>query len=802
MSIRISSTPVDKLQETRDRREKKRAYWAAINTTDRLKRQGKESSTTHGRVLFQANAERVTVALGLLLEELLSDPHRGGRHLACWPLLLLVNRGPRSLALVALSVVIDTISRAQPDKVIARCIGDAIQDEVRALRVEDNRGQAMLRLVRRRLGARRLADPKVLQALQLDASGWDLAQRREVGMLLLELIEANTDLIQFSTVRSRRVSRRMVLPTPAALEVIKANPPRPIPMRQLPLLVRPLDWQGMQGGGHQGSTAPLVRSRAGNDLGYLDAEALAPVLKVVNRLQGQQLLIDPWMVETQRQAWDANIPGLFGVTREPRPEPPRPVELVGDVAWALYHRECREIRRELHDGAAERQRVEETLRQQEQVAGLPVWFAYCVDFRGRVFSSNRYATHQGPDWEKAALQFGHGELVSVDGFEWLLKAAAGHWGVRSSWADRLRWGQEHLPELVAAAEAPLDRLDLWRGAKDPWQYLQACRAIAQQIENPNTPCGTPVRFDQTCSGLGITAALTRDRAIGRLTNLWGSTRRDIYGHVAEKLIDLLRLDLSNGNSKEQRLAEFWLQFGVDRSLMKGPVMTTIYGATHLGVIEQLIASLVDRDADINLAQWQKGYITPAGYLARKLSVLLGAELASCIALRTWLSNTCRLVLRHERPLRWTGPSGFPVQLAQQYDGRRGVTSLTRGRRRWRAITDADGPAGLSAQQTVRAISANVIHSFDAAFCHGVISTCEDHCVPVLTNHDCFATTPRNAEWLHRELHHLMGTTYRADWLAEITAEIRAANGDLKVISPPVVGSLCPGEIGQNPNCFS
>jgi hypothetical protein len=39
-------------------------------------------------------------------------------------------------------------------------------------------------------------------------------------------------------------------------------------------------------------------------------------------------------------------------------------------------------------------------------------------------------------------------------------------------------------------------------------------------------------------------------------------------------------------------------------------------------------------------------------------------------------------------------------------------------------------------------------------------------------------------------------------MAEVAAEIAGNNRDLKIKAPPMVGSLCPGEIGHNPNCFS
>jgi DNA-directed RNA polymerase len=797
-----SSAGVEGTQRQREQRELERSHWAAINATSRLKTLGRESATAHGQALFTQHAERVTVALGLLLEELLANPNKAGRHLACWPLLLLVNRGPRSMALIALSVVIDTISKRPLDTTLAVAIGRALEDEIKASRIEANRGQALLRLIRRRLGARRLSDPKVLAQLRLDTSGWEPSQRRMVGLLLLEVIEANTDLIQFRNVTSRRRSQRLVEATEAAMAVIAANPPRPSPARKLPLLLPPRDWPGMVGGGHLSSSEPLVHGRGGQDFSYITPAGLAPVLRVVNHLQRQQLLVDPWMVEQQRLAWDHNICGVFPVRREGRPEPPRPTEMVGAEAWGDYQRERRAALREQLEGASERRRIESSIRQCEEVAGLPVWFAYFADFRGRIFSSNRYATHQGPDWEKGAIQFAAGDRVSVEGFEWLLKAAAGHWGISSSWADRLRWGQQHMPELVAAAEAPLDRLGLWRDAKQPWQFLQLCRAIAQQVADPDSLCAVPIRFDQTCSGIGISAALLRDRPLARLTNIWGQTRQDIYGHVAERLIHLLRMDLSNGMEAEQRLAEFWLGFGINRSVTKGPVMTSVYGAQHMGITEGLIALLTERDTDLRVGQWQRGYVTPASYLSRKLTLLLQAELGSCIALRSWLKDTCREVVSRGRPLRWTSPMGFPVQLGQQLDGRRNVTSLTRGQRRWQAAGEEAMAKELSARQTNTSISSNFIHSFDAALCHSIVSMCAEQGVAVLVNHDCFATTPGRAGWLHQALHDTLRALYAPDWMAEVAAEIAGNNRDLKIKAPPMVGSLCPGEIGHNPNCFS
>jgi DNA-directed RNA polymerase len=797
-----ASTPAHELQKQTEKREEERAKWDAINARARLKAQGRESVTEYGRALFERHAETVTVALGLLLEELLANPNKPGPHFAAWPLLLgVTNRGPRSLAAIALGVVIDQISQKPEQRKLAGAIGLALQSELKAGRVEKI-SPDLLRLIRKRRGARALSSSKLLAQLRLDASGWTPVERVEVGLLLLQVILANTDLLELETTSRNGRQRHVVRPTPAALEVVQANPPRPLPARRLPMLVPPRPWEGMHGGGHLDNKQPLVRSRAGLDLSHLDAAALTPVLAAVNTLQRQELRVDPWMVGMQRCAWDHNIRGLFPVVRDPMPDPPRPTEVIGAEAYKAWQRQRLMAQHDRCSGGRERSRIEQALRQCEEVAGLPVWFAYCTDFRGRIYTSNRYATHQGPDWEKAAVSFAHGEPCSVEAFEWLLKGAAGHYGVRGNWEGRLAWGRQHLIEMCAAAEAPLDRLELWRDAKDPWQYLQLCRAISQQVAEPSSNCATPVRLDQTCSGIGIASALLRDRRLARLTNMTGKSYKDLYGHIAEEMQRLLRLDLSNGLEREQKQAQFWLEFGIDRSLCKGPVMTTIYGAQFLGIVDGLVAALEERQAQLHVSQWSSGYLAPARYLARKFGLLLGSELKSCLELQTWLRTVSRKVLTTGHRLQWTSPMGMPIRLGDELDPRSSVTTLTHGSRRWQTWKDEAQAGELSARSTNRAITANAVHSFDAALCQLLVSRCGEQGIGLLPNHDCFATIPARTGWLHHTLHDELRGLYATDWLAEMKAEIRSAARLKALPSPPCVGDLCHGEIGQNPHCFS
>ena len=761
------STAVDELQLQRLKREIRRARERGEAMERNLKANGRESATGYGSALFQLYGESVGIAIDALLTDLLGNPTRAGKHFGAWPLLLhFCDRGPRSIAAIALGVVIDGISETPQRAVLAKRIGRALQDELKAIRLRKDKGTVLAEMVKKEYGKRSVS-VHVMSKLRVDPSGWTVQDRREVGQLLLEVIAANTTLINFSNDKHPRV-----MPTYDSLEVIRLNPPRPLPARMLPSLVPPEPWGDVVRDGK-----PLVSSRKPMDLSHITAKTCATQLEVVNYVEQQQLAVDPWMVAVQRQAWDQNLPYLFPVQRDPQEK------------WLAATQ------------APERARIEESLRQFEEVQNYPIWLEHDFDFRGRLYCSSRVAGHQGPDHQKALISFANKEGVDDDSFNQMLAAAAGHYGLgHCTWGERVEWGRDHLSRLQAISAHPLDRLDLWKAAKDPWQFLQIAKAITDVVSG-DVYSGVPIRFDQTASGMGIISALCRDRQLSRLTNMTGDTRHDLYAFVSGRLLNLLQADLDSFDPRDQRLAEMWLKYPIGRDLAKGPTMTTIYGARHFGIVEQLIGWLKEKKPDVPVERWSREYTVPAQYLARKLNIVIGAELKSCVETEKWLKQVSAICLKKQKRIQWTSPMGFPVSLGSELERNQKVRTDLHGARRWEQVNSGWKPGELSARATNRGITANTIHTFDAAYCHAVVLRCAQIETPVLTNHDCFATTPARADWLHHTLLDELSAMYRQDWLAEMRVEIGKKAG-VHLPHPPYVGDLCEGEIGQNPYCFS
>jgi DNA-directed RNA polymerase len=760
----------------------------------RLQSINRESATEYGRALFVQHGEPLAQALDALLTRFVLDPTIAGPHYCALPLLLhFAGRGIKPVAAVALAKVLDTLSRRHTHRRLAGAIGRAIEDEVKAGRIAAH-DQDVLRLLKRHEGKRAVVDQRTLRALQLHHGAWSTTDRFEVGALLLELVASTTEIVRLVRQSIRGRWTLMVEPTEASLELIRSTPAHQSVPVHTPELEPPPPWCSHEG---------LVSRRDGLSLDYLKQADLGRALQVVNHLQQQALTVDPWMARLQAEAWAANLHGLYTVSRDPQQAPPRPESNEDRLAWRQWKRAAAEAWAEERKNKGARLRIQAALDQCLAVAGKPIWFRYDLDFRGRIYSSNRYVTHQGPDHEKAAISFLQGYPCDVEGAEWILKAAAGHWGLgRASWKDRLQWGRDNSDRLVAIAEAPLDHIELWRDASDPWQLLQMARAWAQWLKDPSTPITAPIRFDQTTSGLGIAAALVRDRQLARDANVIGTTRHDIYVAVAEDLLKALRLDLEAGTGSQQRYAAQWLELGIDRSLVKGPVMSSIYGAQYRSLFDGLADYLVEHVELDDAGDYQRVIVHPARYLTSRLQELLKPRLAPLLELKRWLEAISGTLIKRQEPIRWTSPSGFPVVLAAKQQANAPAHTLLHGSRGWRTPDSELRRRELSARATNRGITANFVHSFDAAHAHAVICRAEAVGLQVLPNHDCFAAVPARAGWLHQTLHQELRTLYLPEWLQEISAEIASRSRVQGLPPPPAAGVLEPGQIGQNSYCFS
>jgi hypothetical protein len=806
------STTVDRdLQQRLEWQEATNAQQRAQVMRQVLRRYRRESCTEYGTELFSLFADPVSREIEAILYRWGANPQLGGPGYAALPLVASLG-SPQRIAAVALVTILDRLSHATSFQGMALAIGLAVEAEVKAGEIEKRAPASLERLLQGTTAEKRKA-VMAMAARPIEGGNpiWTRMERATVGLLLLEIVRGETGLVLID--KSDTPNRRMqwrVLPSARALDFIRRHPPRILrPTRGL-MVVEPIPWEGLVGGGHLANTSPVVQIRGSRDhtgIAYL-AGRIGPQLAAVNILQRQQLEVDPWMLQVQREAWDRGIPGLFPVERDPVPDAgPFPSNEPPSVQDAWRRSQARH-HQDLRDNSCKRLAVERALQTAEALVGRPIYQAHFLDFRGRVFTANRGLTHQGPDHQKALLQFRDSPPAGADGFEWILKAAAGHWGfTRHQWNDRLLWGFDNRERMLAVADDPLGNAHLWRKAKQPWQFLQLSKAVARitrcsgWLSYPLESCGVPIRLDQTCSGAGIIATLLRDQAMAERCNVCGTGPNDLYSAVVERLRHQLEIDLHTGEADMHRLAAGWLDLGIDRSWVKSAVMVGPYGGSPRTIADGIRDQLQQRLGPVE--DWANRVHRPSCYLASKLRVVLATETASLMQLRTWLCEVGREVVgRHQQQIRWTTPMGWPMQVGKPTPSKSIVRTHLLGK--LASVTfEEDPPDGeLSARKTNASFTANLIHSFDAALVHAVTSRAGGQNVPLLTNHDCFATDPANATWLQKTLLDEFRALYATDWLEAIAEEIRCNAGLMALPPPPARGSLEIGDIGSNLYLFS
>ena len=803
----ITSTLGDaELQLQREQREERRSREAQAATEAKLRAARRESRLAHGRQLLRIWARPVALGLNDLAAVQLVNPTAGVGHAGLN--LLPLFRRPQHAALIALRVIVDRLTGGDKHCTLAGVIGMALEQELRGQKMAAAKPTLFRQLKRHHEKRSHLTRRKIQEQLcgRGSAEPWTTLQRHEIGALMLHLVEERTELItiQVEKVGGRNV--RMVRPTEAAMELVREVAPGRWSTARGAMACPPRPWEGLSGGGSLSGRAQLVRSRDGQ-IDHLKGAGGEPLLglalPVVNYLQGQQLEVDQGLVAVAREAWNAGGLGLFKVSSRPLPLPTLPSPEAQEEAFIRHRREVAQHHDDLRKNAGRRMRIERGLAALED-SPTPCWFAHDLDDRGRVYTANRIASHQGQDYEKAAIAFRGGEQLDVDGFEWLLWGMAGHWGMgREPWADRVAWSKRHLQMAVAVADAPLDRLDLWKDAKEPWQFLQACRAVASWLDDPNVPIGCPVRMDQTTSGCGIIAALLRDRWLGRETNLWGDTGRDLYETIAQEVREEVRRRQHGPVRWEHEMACLWLAHGIDRKLLKAPVLALPYGGRFAGLVDGFCLAREEKTGWLPLHEYETQVANASVWLSKIVNRVLQQRLATAMAFLEWTRNLAKPVITRQQPLEWTGPMGFPMRQGRPTPTMHRFRTELFGLQSMQMDIQEVAPDGeLSLRQTKIPLPANLIHSFDAALCHAIVCSAAAQRAPILTNHDCFATLPSRAGWLHQQLLKEMREMHKTPWLGEITREIGRRTGIQGLPKPPVKGDLSPGLIGSNPALFS
>jgi len=562
----------------------------------------------------------------------------------------------------------------------------------------------------------------------------------------------------------------------------------------MPMVITPNPYQNWADGGYC-SIASAVSTVPVETWPEHIRKAQPCVLGAINRLQCEPLAFDPVVPALVAQAWERGHRIGSLPKRECMAEPIKFKE--SNLAFAKrifqWKADCRSngMRAKYVNFAIAKQKLDEISDQ--------FFLVWHMDHRGRLYSRGSQINYLGSDWARQSIDFATKALVRGNEDE-LMFAIAQSCGEKGIMGNQLREWFESKKNLVNEVGAdPHGTIGLWSGIKEPWRFVKLAVDYYQAGKDPEYKTGTPFQLDQTTSGYGHLACLTRDEWLADLTNITGDEMMDLYLGIGEIVMDRVHADIDTEQDPKRLAAlKWWRDHEPGRALFKTCIMPMIYGATYISVNDAVSAYLKNELScfvdDEGLRVGDISYV-----MAQYIYYSAKESLPQLRALGNWLTKIATAMIDAGYRPHWHTPNGLRVE---SYATVRNIKDEVVLYISNRSITIrpqvSDHPDSKGRVKPGRQLAADFVHSYDAAFLQRFVYSWYH---PIVTVHDCFATTIDKAGLMRRELNEQWSRFYSVDHLTQYWgyASIKTAR---ELPPPPIVGTLKTIDIGSNPYLFS
>jgi DNA-directed RNA polymerase len=420
-----------------------------------------------------------------------------------------------------------------------------------------------------------------------------------------------------------------------------------------------------------------------------------------------------------------------------------------------------------------------------------------IDFRGRINAIPHF-NFQREDCVRSLFLFADGEPIG-DSLDWL-KAHVAACADGTTWshdkrpsdlnfAARVAWTDKNLPLLRRIGEVVLRRGDpseiAWALPKKPYQFVAACAELVQALDvGPDFITRLPLTYDASCSGLQHLCAMTRAEE-GRFVNLTPSEDGDdFYRRVAFRVFQSENPDV-----------EKYMDGPFDRSIVKRPAMSFFYGSRKGGYAKNKSGRFRPYGMTKQIAEVldERGTSSPNG------AKMLAHEIHNCIEdmvpkakeVRDFLEGLVELCTEKNIPLRWPTAHGLWVINIYHQPETKNISVSLNGRRRRVKFAVGDKP-GIAKKKAVNAVTANFVHSADAAHLQFVAPAAAKEGISLVTVHDCFGTIAPKAQRLNEILRELFVRLHKRHNLLVGVRE--TAKRDLRVKDLPPAPAIGSAEI--------
>lgn len=557
--------------------------------------------------------------------------------------------------------------------------------------------------------------------------------------------------------------------------------------RNMPMISLPKPWTAFVKGGYESIVTRLCKVDS-MEWPKMSAGLRPNVLAAINKMQETAFTLDRAMIDLVCHCHDRelNIGGL--VSSRPMKTP---------VASGNKMRYAKEMMKYKRDTRQNSKRVayahwRVSIAELDKRHAERLHFVHWMDRRGRCYQHGGQLSYQSQDYKRQSLLFAIEAPVKGNEAEvmYALSQAAGKkglWGTPlSAWFDR------EMERIIYCGADPEGTVAIWSGMKEPWRYIRLAKLWFDYVQDPGILTGIPFQLDQTNSGYGHVSCLTYDQQLARATNVVGDTLSDVYLMLGQWTMQRIRHKLeSEEDPKAIKAAQWWLAERTSRTLWKRMFMPLIYGAGFQSVNEAVMEVLAD----------EMSFFVEDGLRVQDLSVFMAAAglaaareaMPGVTGLYRWMRDVSQVFLACKQRPNWVTPMGLKVFSVLDTYGRSGGCEWQYGNRkiresRWTKRKPQASPG----------VAADFVHSYDSAFLQQFVSAWPH---AIVTVHDCFATTVDKATIMRAELRDQWSRFYSVDHLSQLHGYVQALTGR-NVPPPPRVGTLQPGQIGENRWLFS
>lgn len=720
-----------------------------------------------------------------------------------------------------------------------------------------NTGKAMRHKIN---AARKFAQQK----LSLDVEEWDAVKCATVATPVYNAVMRSGVFVRNSTTRANKTSIKMGFTEEAAI-AIENTKERLSWMRPIfePSLEAPVAWENTQTGAYDdprlAKLVPLVRGATPEQNAEINFQCseLAKTdewpmyISALNALQSTPLAINDYVLEAVEWAWDTDQP----IKKFPKSLSIQMPE--ADKRWAEMSGDERNLHEQNRRNTADRNDQIKVNRKtmyddlacakEMQEAGT-FYLAWNFDFRQRVYPVPHFNYHRD-DHIKAMFTLANKKPLSEDNLEWLMLHIANcgdfHKISKQSHDDRQFWAGMNIDLMYQSGKDFRKNAEHWMQADKPFQYLAGCREYylyrKAQDRGEQYFCGLPISLDGSNSGVQHYAAASLNEHDGALVNLVPNDKpADVYQVVADKVneelenraklnIDQSALAKLNAEEAQAMTERFgakqeinlrWLSFGVDRSIVKRPVMTYCYSSKVYGFHQQIFDDLMSPLEYERLkgtiavhpfgsSEWEQKQA--AMYLAKIVFAAVEQTISSAKVAMDYFQSVAGALANERKSVRWSTPTGFPVHQRYLHYTPKKIkpflfdAAVQLNKRTQVSIRQSDGR--VDKKKMKAAISPNIIHSLDAAHLLLTINHCQDQGVQdFFVIHDSFGCNASDTRVMYesvREVFSMMYTDYC--FFSQLDREARSAlndpNNDTLLDIPPK-GNLNLDLVCESNYCFS